>query len=103
MYVRRSVRRKDGKDHAYWRLVRSVRRGGKVRQETVAQLGELDAAGRAKAAALARHVMGRAEEPSLFVQEPVTTETASVRLDQVRVERGRLFGNVWIGWTLWQA
>ena len=43
MYLRHSVVRKDGKSHVYWRLVRSVRRNGKVVQETVAQLGELDA------------------------------------------------------------
>ena len=46
MYLRHSTIRKDGKTHTYWRLVRSVRRDGKVRQETVAQLGELDAEGR---------------------------------------------------------
>ena len=46
MYLRHSTVRKDGKEHTYWRLVRSVRRGGKVVQETVAQLGELDAKGR---------------------------------------------------------
>ena len=62
MYLRRSVRRKDGKEHVYWRLVRSVRRGREVRQETVAQLGELDATGRAKAAALGRHVMGQGDQ-----------------------------------------
>ena len=58
MYLRHSVRRKDGKTHVYWRLVRSVRRNGKVVQETVAQLGELDAKGRAKAKALARQITG---------------------------------------------
>jgi transposase len=26
-----------------------------------------------------------------------------VRLDQVRLERGRRFGDVWLGWTLWRA
>ena len=41
MYLRHSVRRKDGKRHVYWRLVRSVRRNGKVVQETVAQLAQL--------------------------------------------------------------
>jgi hypothetical protein len=40
VYLRHTTRRKDGKSHVYWRLVRSVRRGGKVVQETVAQLGE---------------------------------------------------------------
>ena len=53
MYLRHSTRRKGGKTHTYWRLVRSVRRGSKVVQETVANLGELDAKGRAKAKALA--------------------------------------------------
>ena len=35
MHFRHSVRRKDGKKHVYWRLVGSVRRDGKVVQETV--------------------------------------------------------------------
>ena len=48
MYLRHTTRVKDGKRHVYWQLVRSVRRAGKVVQETVAQLGELDAQGRAR-------------------------------------------------------
>ena len=59
LYLRHSVRRKNGKEHSYWRLVRSVRRGGKVVQETVAQLGELDAEGRAKARLLAQQITRR--------------------------------------------
>jgi len=47
MYLRHTTRVKDGKAHTYWRLVRSVRVGRKVVQQTVAQLGELDAEGRA--------------------------------------------------------
>jgi hypothetical protein len=39
VYLRHSTVQKNGKAHTYWRLVRSVRCGGKVRQETVAQLG----------------------------------------------------------------
>jgi len=42
VYLRHTVVRKGGRAHGYWRLVRSVRRGRKVVQETVAQLGELD-------------------------------------------------------------
>ena len=61
VYLRHTTRRKDGKTHVYWRLVRSVRRGGKVVQETVAQLGELDAEGRARARRL-REDRGRGEE-----------------------------------------
>jgi len=103
MYLRHSVRRKDGKTHVYWRLVRSVRRNGKVVQETVAQLGELDAQGRAKAKALARQITGRGDQRDLFEDSAGAEVTASVRLDRVRVERGRSFGDVWLGWRLWQA
>ena len=103
MYLRHSVRRKDGKTHVYWRLVRSVRRNGKVVQETVAQLGELDARGRAKAKALARQITGRGDQRELFEDAASTEATASVCLDRVRVERSRSFGDVWLGWQLWQA
>ncbi len=58
MYLRHTTVRKDGKTHTYWRLVRSVRRGRKVVQETVAQLGELDAQGRARARRLALQITG---------------------------------------------
>jgi hypothetical protein len=53
-YLRHSTRTKNGKAPTYWRLLRSVRRGKKVVQETVAHLGELDAQGRADAKMLAR-------------------------------------------------
>ncbi len=61
MYLRHTTVKKGGKVHTYWRLVRSVRQGRKVKQQVVAHLGELDAKGRAQAVALARHMMGDAE------------------------------------------
>jgi len=79
--------------------VRSVRRNGKVVQETVAQLGELDAEGRAKAQALARQITGRGDQGSLFEERRAGPATARVRLDRIRLERGRSFGDVWLGWT----
>src|SRR5260370_23763508 len=103
MYLRHSTRRKDGKAHTYWRLVRSVRRGSKVRQETVAHLGELDAQGRASAQALARRITGRSEQYELFEDRAPTQARVEVRLDRVRLERARGFGDVWLGWTLWRA
>ena len=105
MYLRHTTRRKDGKTHVYWQLVRSVRCGRKVRQQTVAQLGELDAAGRASATLLARQITGGSAsiaQTDLFDRkEPV--EALKVQLDAVRLERSRSFGAVWLGWTLWQA
>ena len=103
MYLRHTTRVKDGKAHTYWRLVRSVRAGRKVVQQTVAQLGELDAEGRAHARALARTITGTREQSDLFVPLPPAARPIPIRLDRVRLERGRLFGNVWLGWTLWRA
>jgi len=102
MYLRHDRRKHDGKTYSYWRLVRSVRHGRKVRQETVAYLGELDARGRANARALARQFMGRREQVELFEQS-MSSESVSVRLDRIRLERARGFGDVWMGWTLWRA
>ena len=58
MYLRHTTVRKNGKTHTYWTLVRSVRLGRRVHQETVAHLGELDEEDRKVASALARHFMG---------------------------------------------
>lgn len=102
MYLRHSIRRKGGRTHTYWRLVRSVRRGGKVVQETVAQLGELDGQGRAKAKRLARRLTGRDDQRDFF-EADASVSVAAVRVDRVRLERGRAFGGVWLGWTLWRA
>ncbi len=102
MYLRHTTRRKDGKVHRYWQLVRSVRIGRKVVQQTVAHLGELDAQGRARAKALARAITGDREQPDLFIAEDAD-EAIPVRLQRIRLERGRGFGDVWLGWTLWRA
>jgi transposase len=105
VYLRHTRRCKDGKSHVYWRLVRSVRRGRKVVQETVAQLGELDAEGRARAEALAQSIGGHGcdlSQGQLFAgREP--SSSVAVRLDCVRLERSRSFGAVWLGWFLWRA
>ena len=103
MYLRHATRCKGGKRHTYWRLVRSVRYGRKVKQETVAQLGELDAKGRAQAKLLARQITGRGDQRELFEADLARGEAVEVRLDQVRTERTRVFGGVWLGWKLWQA
>jgi transposase len=81
-----------------------VRRGRKVVQQTVAQLGELDAEGRARAQALARSIAGdcgAGSQRHLFDDAPA--EAVPVKLGKVRVERSRSFGAVWLGWLLWRA
>ena len=106
MYLRAARRRKDGKEHVYWQLVRSVRQGRKVKQQVVAHLGELDATGQAQARALAESIAGRgrgSEQADLFAEEAERAQPVAVKLDGVRLERGRAFGAVWLGWQLWQA
>jgi transposase len=102
MYLRHTTVCKNGKAHTYWRLVRSVRVGARVRQETVAQLGELDAAGRVRARALAEAIVGVEHQPGLF-DEPAPAEPVTVDLRRFHLERGRRFGDVWLGLRLWQA
>jgi len=74
-----------------------------VRQETVACLGALDPGERRRASALARHFLGeRADQPDMF-PETLPSDPLKVLPGKVRVERGRAFGDVWLGWLLWQA
>jgi transposase len=105
MYLRHTTHKKNGKTQVYWRLVRSVRHGRKVVQETVAQLGELDAEGRARAQALARSITGDgAVSSQRHLFEPDDgADAVPVKLGKVRLEHSRGFGAVWLGWLLWQA
>jgi transposase len=102
MYLRYTTRKKDGKVHRSWRLVRSVRIGRRVIQQTVAHLGELDEAGRLRARALARALVGQPEQAELF-DDGTRDQTIGVRLKGVRIENGRAFGNVYLALALWRA
>ncbi|HEY7427275.1 MAG TPA: hypothetical protein VH682_23775 [Gemmataceae bacterium] len=73
-----------------------------MRQQTVAQLGELDAVGRVRARALAEAIIGVERQPGLF-EEPEPAQPVTVDLRGFRLERGRRFGDVWLGLRLWQA
>lgn len=102
MYLRYTTRKKDGKTHRYWRLVQSVRLGRRVIQQTVAQLGELDAAGRLQARVLARRLIGAPEQAALF-DDGTDQRSISIRLKGVRVERSRQFGDVYLALALWRG
>src|SRR5262245_31499114 len=102
MYLRHTIRKKDGKVHCTWRLVRSVRVGRRVIQQTVAHLGELDEHGRLEARALARHVIGTPEQALLF-DDGCRDVTVPVRLKGIRLERSRQFGDVYLALTLWRG
>jgi transposase len=102
MYLRYTIRKKDGKVHRYWRLVRSVRVGRRVIQQTVAHLGELDEHGRLAARGLARRLIGTPEEARLF-DDGQQDCAVPVRLKGIRVERSRQFGDVYLALALWRG
>ena len=102
MYLRHTTLRKNGKVHRYWRLVRSVRIGRRVVQQTVAHLGELDEHGRIEARALARHLIGAPEQAQLF-DDGTAGEAVPVRLKGIGIERSRQFGDVYLALALWRG
>lgn len=102
MYLRHTTIRKDGKVHRYWRVVRSVRVGRRVIQQTVAHLGELDEHGRVEARALARRLIGTPEQAQLF-SDGSEQLTVPVRLKGIRIERSRQFGDVYLALALWRG
>ena len=102
MYLRHTTRKKDGKVHRYWSLVRSVRVGGRVIQQTVTHLGELDEHGRVEARALAQHLIGAPEQAQLF-DDGSRDVAVPVRLKAIRIERSRRFGDVYLALALWRG
>ena len=102
MYLRHTTRKKDGKVHRYWSLVRSVRVGRRVIQQTVAHLGELDERGRIEARALAQHLIGAPERAQLF-DDGSEHLTVPVRLKGIAIERSRQFGDIYLALALWRG
>lgn len=107
MYLRRCVRKKNGKPHTYWALVESFRTAQGSRQRLVAYVGELKKTEQNGWAQLGRRLEGTARpHPTLFdpppQEDPAGDESVEVNLDGVRFERRRDFGDVWLAWGLWR-
>jgi transposase len=107
MFLRRCLRRKNGKQHTYWALVESVRTERGSRQRVVAYLGELKRSEQNGWAQLGRKLDGEnAPALSLFDpphdDPPADDEPVLVKLDDIRLERLRDFGGVWLGLGLWR-
>lgn len=92
MYLRPIYREKDGKRHAYWALMESVRTARGPRSHVVAYLGALrEAEGRGVAEAAKGR---RGAQSDLFEDNASWVEVDASR---VRVERLRCFGGPWLG------
>lgn len=97
VYLRRCHRAKDGKRHAYWALVKSVRTAKGPRQRVVAYLGDLDEAGRLGVRQAAEGDR-QASHPELFAGAATPIEPRWVEVDPsaLRVEQTRDFGGAWL-------
>jgi len=100
MYLRHTTIKKDGKVHRYWRLVESIRLGGRVIQRTVAQLGDLTKVEAKRAQAFALKAVGQPEQKKLF-DDGCRDVVVPVKLKGVKVERSRRFGDVYLALVLW--
>ncbi len=101
MFIRPCRRKKNGKQHAYWALVESVRTDRGPRQRTVAYLGQLDEAGRL---GVKRAAQGnkRSDEQQLRLWEDDSPAPEWVEVDtaNVRVENQLDFGGPWLAMQL---
>ena len=108
MFLRRHERLKDGKDHTYWSLAETVRTPDGPRQRTLCYLGELNDSAQARWLKTIEvfNEQGESHQLKLFPSgiEPPEDDpmVARVRLDQVRLERSRRFGDCFWGLELWK-
>jgi transposase len=108
MYLREHVRTKDGKDHAYWSLVETVRTPEGPRQRTLCYLGELNTSARTRWQRTIEvfNQQGESRQLKLFPSEVEPLEkdpnVARVLLKKVRLQRARQLGNCYLGLELWK-
>ncbi len=107
MFLKRLIRRKNGKDHTYWALVESIRTARGSRHRVVAYLGELKKSEKNGWAHLCGQLNKQQRpQPTLFdpphYDDPTDDEPVLVKLKGVRLQRLRDFGDVWLALGLWR-
>jgi transposase len=106
MFLKRQRKRTGGEDYDYWSLVRTVRTARGPRHEVVARLGKLDGVEQKTARGwhnLDALLEGRPIARQLEFGEKETAPLwRQVNVKQVRVERVRQFGRVYLGLVLWR-
>ena len=111
MFLRSTIRRKDGKEHRYWSVVEARRvAGGRVVQRPLLYLGEINSSQEQawrKSIEVLEEGSIRPRTLALFPEdrcEGVLPDASIVRLklSQLRLERPRQWGACWLALTLWQ-
>ena len=111
MLLKRSIRRKDGKEHRSWSVVESRRVGRSVVQRHVLYLGEINDSQRAawlKSIEVFDDARGQSRQCALFPEDrtPAAPEdpasVVQVCLSQLQLCRPRTWGACWLGDQLWR-
>ena len=111
MFLRATIRKKDGKEHRYWSLVENKRvSGGRVLQRHVLYLGEINSSQELawrKSIEVLEDGADRPRTLALFPEdrcEGVLPDASVVRLklSQVRLSRPRQWGACWLAVKLWE-
>jgi transposase len=104
MYLRRHDKNVAGEEYGYWSLVQSVRTARGPRQRIVATIGKLpglDKEERVGWEEIGRILTGKPRQDSFFERAEETPSWATVDITQVRVERLRRFGDIYVALLLW--
>lgn len=111
MFLRSTIRKKDGKEHRYWSLVENKRvGGGRVVQRHVLYLGEINSSQELAWRKSIEVLEDGGERPrtlALFPEdrcEGVLPDASIVRLklSQLRLSRPRQWGGCWLALKLWE-
>jgi hypothetical protein len=109
MFLKCSVRRKDGKEHRSWSIVESRRVGHSTIQRHVLYLGEINDSQRAawqKSIEVFDEQQGQSCQCALFPADrtPAVSDTSvvQVRLDRLQLSHPRTWGACWLGDQLWR-
>lgn len=110
MFLKCSIRRKDGKEHRSWSIVESRRySGGKVAQRHVLYLGEINDSQRLaweKTLSVFDETSGDHRQIALFPSDRTPpagpVESIQLCLQAMRLERPRQWGACWLADELWR-
>jgi hypothetical protein len=110
VFLKCSIRRKDGKEHRSWSIVESRRySGGKVAQRHVLYLGEINDSQRLaweKTLSVFDEASGDHRQIALFPSDRTPpagpVESIQLCLQSMRLERPRQWGACWLADELWR-
>jgi len=111
MFLRATIRKKNGKEHRYWSIVENKRvDGGKVRQRHVLYLGEINASQERAWRKSIEVLDEQADRPrtlALFPEDGCDgvmpdSSIVRLRLSQLRLCRPRQWGACWLALRLWE-